>query len=981
MGDIYWSNNDGKDFVLISVENTMERINTTTSRVWRMSKGALMPDGSNVMYFWSSPSDRAPGYQQLLWTTKNGGLSYERRPLFPPNIDMILPHPKYPGVALMSQTTTIPGRNQLFKTLNGGIKIDPIFKPLILTSRVTWIPTRQHPHRFVAGALLGITSATSHYWNNKVLVTDDYFQSYRLYLDHVFDWQVLHYKDAENHNSKRHYEYSRVMVKRENAELSAESGTDISNKNLDAAHDLKDSSIDQKSTFTSDDQCEVDLSRRNEDFTSNADPDPYPMLWPENESETELRIVVGRYPVPNRAPKFEYARNPGAHWERDDSEFLPVEFALNGRIVEPSSGWRVYTMRKNSFHIVNWLFASSAIHRVTMEWASRYSRAMSAGEDVEMNAAAESKVTWPGAAKSYLLLPNHKPSTYIEFPLLSGVIVADQFHSDPNGKLNGAWFTKISTNFGKSWKKLISPDSNSTHPRHLVFTGITNAQPLVYSMPQNLGVIFATATTVPNDNNLPLNYSQGNRLPVSTYVSNDAGIHWKELGKGYHVPEFASNGAIWITAERNGNLVSHITVSADDSQTWVSFNFTQIPVRITNIRVAGDYNSRKVLIYAWRSWSDTHPVIFPAPTIVPYEAPTEIPASHPLAENGKELAFGVSSFADPETVSQRLNLEAFDEGPNEPQGVPVSNPPTTEPPTSPPYTFESLLLSLDLTNSFPDCTEIDYELWTPTDHDGREICLLGEKVKFKRRKAGHHCFPQGSASVNGGQVDWPVVSSREACSCTLEDYQCAPCFEFHAQTGRCRFICGLEDNQFLLTRYHTAPLYDVAICSGNPQGFYEWFGSKKIANVKNSESHCVGSTPPGLMDAIIPCSLAPRIHPPDTTPGPVKQNAPRIWFRFYSVAFGTLFFLGFSFLFIKNLHHIIRLLSRATNYFYPQYPNFEDYDFDDDDDDDDDDDEDDLDGEGSSDERDRNEIEMDNLALPETTTSSDEDEGALDREI
>jgi hypothetical protein len=928
-GDVYRSNDEGRSFAQITTVLLMDRINQTTNKVWRHAKGAAMYDGSNVMYFWSVTSDRIAGYQQLLWVTTDGGLSFRLRLNSPRNVDNIIPHPKFPGVALLLQNTQLPGRSQLFKTLDAGLNWTPIFKPLVATSRVQWACTRTSPHRILAAATLGLTGATGPYWNNKVLATDDYFQTWRLYLDHVHDWRVV-LRTPSN---------PLPLLEPGSPALHPEFGWNASETQPPlASPDASNPPAPSASEY-------------------------YRMVWPAHEPEQEVRVLTSRYSGPNDVPSVEISRNPSAKWERQDAEWLPVEFARAGYLDSRTNGWHVYSMQNTSMNVLAWRSDSHhELYRVEVDW----------------------KTPWPGRAKSHLLLSHHKTSTYVDFETLPGLIVADQYALSAKNALTGAWNTLLSTSGGAAWQNIIAPDSNATHTRHLVFTGIANASPLVYSMPRNLGVIFATAASISSEDHLPLNYSHGNRPKVDTYVTHDGGTRWKRLGPGYQVPEFAANGAMWVTSDRNGNLVRDVTVSADEGQTWLTVSFTDEFVRIYNIRVTQDYNSRKVLIHASKQWSDDHPPSSPA--IVPNELERPTPGAEQQPETVLEtqplnletdLPPAVPASASPfDPSGTHIIGEPIVSAPSSvtPPEVPVE--PTTEP--SPPYQFQSIIFSLDFTHSFPRCTSGDYEPWTPTDLEGNVRCLMGEKITYRRRKAGHHCFPQNPPETDPSPDPWPIVLTREPCVCTLENFECAPCFEFDQKHGRCRFICGLEDQTFILSRYPTVPFKPMAACA-DPNAVYDWPGSKQFAMQKVSESKCTWPGPSDtaleFLDAIVPCSLAPTVSVPTMPIAKPPTKLSTLAMRALSFVIFTFCVIGIFFFVLRNLYTIQYRVGQVIEYFFPGEPQlggrFEDWEFEVEEDD----------GEGEDEHgsgSDGNEVEMDEIVVPETTTSSDEEENPLD---
>lgn len=65
------------------------------------------------------------------------------------------------------------------------------------------------------------------------------------------------------------------------------------------------------------------------------------------------------------------------------------------------------------------------------------------------------------------------------------------------------------------------------------------------------------------------------------------------------------------------------------------------------------------------------------------------------------------------------------------------------------------------------CQTADYEVWTPSDPDGPQGCLLGSQTSYTRRKGNVQCF----------NADNDIVHSTSNCTCSLEDYECDDCFE------------------------------------------------------------------------------------------------------------------------------------------------------------------------------------------------------------
>lgn len=914
-GDVYRSGDEGKSFGLVTTPILMPKLNQSTGRIWRMSRGAYMPDGSNVMYFWTALIDRIPGYQQLCWVTTDGGLSFRLRSQFPKSIDTIIPHPKFPGVALLAQTTPNPVRWQLFKTFDAALTSQSIFKPFITVQRVIWTCTRSHPHRFVAAAVLGITNSNSPYWNNKVLQTDDYFDDYRLFLDHVNDWK-LHF----------------VMTPSTAAPPTAPA---------------------QQRSYES-------VAAR-----QSADPAPiesYPQDWPVDDLDPHLHLFISRYKRPNDQPYVEYSQDPEVGWEFQPQNSRSVTFARSGYEDIVASSWHLYSVLNSSMHVLAW----QPDHRHDIYKLETYPNS---------------------SALSFCVMQDHRPYTFVEFPNLPGTIMADRFYTDlATGQKTVAHFSYVSGNGGSTWKRLVAPDSTPSIARNLVLTGILDTSPLIYSLSNTIGSAFVTATSVLANSTLPLNYSHGNRLSVNTYFTNDGGYSWKSIGEGYHVPEFAAKGAMWITAIRE-KPTDNVTFSLDDGLTWRNIKITNTSVRIMNIRVASDYNSKVVLIHAMREGSDLNPAPDPPspevnipqfsepPSFSP-NAPFESPSASSSPSDGSILPStmtpSLSGYEVPSPSSSSSSSSYSD--------VPVSVAPPTAPPIAAPppsdrpVLLQSLLIALDFSSGFPSCAKSDYEHWTPKDESGRERCTYGEKLVLKRRRSGHYCFPES---------EWPIVSARIPCECSIEDYECAPCFVRDEQTGRCSFVCGLEKNGDLRSRFGAVPLVDTISCASSTSHppHYVWQGSSKLAYRKIAQTKCTEgrNVVTEFKDAIIPCNLAPTEQQTPQPPPKGHWTIPVQTLKGLGIAMLTFAVIGSFFAVVKFYYSICFQITRFLDWISPDQNRFliENINWDDEEHQEPghnegigDHNANGSDGDGDGD------VELEDFGVPDTTTSSDEEDEA-----
>lgn len=886
----------------------MDGIGNTTSRIWRHVKGALMPDGTNVMYFWSATNDRVPDYKQLLWVTYDGGLSFELRSTVPKGFEHIIPHPYFPGVALLLQNSGIPSRVQLWKTEDAGITFKRIFYPLINSARTYWAPNPDHPLRIIAGATLGITSASSRYWNNKVLVTDNFFSDYRILLEHVADFRVQ-------------------MIN---------SGTPTSDF----------------APYPSQSPTPPSGNRVNNTLFSQTWPSyPTPStlsVWSSNYHNT----FFSRYDVV-------MATDPNPHLESEPGQWKNLEFASNGYVDPYMFGWGLNYLEESVSYITGNRDRDYTVYKA----------------DPRMLAQNE----------SITIMPRYKDGTLNLFPNLPGTLLSDQYVMEKEATTN-KYFSYRSTNGGSLFSKIPAPGPQHGNSSFLVFAGVANTSPLLYGVVESLGSLFATATVVNASTPLPLVYNRTHRPEVSTYFTSDGGGSWQELGIGYQIPEYAARGALaaYATLAPTNELV----YSLDDGQSWRTIVFSTENLRVQNIRVASDYNSRSLLILAQsiRTSSDdpsfpplyepvfSHP---PEHVQVPSPAFNDSAPEEPIIEGSPDL-FEIKV---PFNFSQGENNHSVPYDPSPSNDDPMA--PSEEPTSPPTSTTTSLpvyhLITVNFDDSYPICSSSDYELWSPLDHEGQVQCLLGERLTFHRRKRGHFCFPQPPTSSNQqSQYPWPHIVNRESCECDLHDYECGPCFERTTleDGAQCRFICGSESRSFVESRFPTLPYQQFyQFCTAPTANstepiqtrYFKWTGSAGVAFQKISQSKCksTSSQPIRLEDAIIPCRYRPPTAASNT---PTNKRSPFITAEhlkliiLMSVSTTTMLSLTFCLLNIRSfLYYIISITDRSpSNAELFDAANF--------------------DLELDIDDEDEDAVEMQEVApiqVAETTTSSDEENHSL----
>lgn len=72
------------------------------------------------------------------------------------------------------------------------------------------------------------------------------------------------------------------------------------------------------------------------------------------------------------------------------------------------------------------------------------------------------------------------------------------------------------------------------------------------------------------------------------------------------------------------------------------------------------------------------------------------------------------------------------------------------------------------------CSKSDYEIWSPHNRYTRSLCVLGQTLKYERRKRKSVCF-------NGLNYDRPVNTTK--CKCSFHDYEWYVLWHFQGRTN------------------------------------------------------------------------------------------------------------------------------------------------------------------------------------------------------
>jgi hypothetical protein len=98
-------------------------------------------------------------------------------------------------------------------------------------------------------------------------------------------------------------------------------------------------------------------------------------------------------------------------------------------------------------------------------------------------------------------------------------------------------------------------------------------------------------------------YSDGN-----TFISDDAGVTWREVHKGPYTWEFGDQGGI-IVAIKDNSPTDIVLYSEDQGRTWKEYKFSGRNVVVKDIATVPSDTSRKFLIVAHAEGSDKTLVI------------------------------------------------------------------------------------------------------------------------------------------------------------------------------------------------------------------------------------------------------------------------------------------------------------------------------------------------------------------------------------
>ena len=161
--------------------------------------------------------------------------------------------------------------------------------------------------------------------------------------------------------------------------------------------------------------------------------------------------------------------------------------------------------------------------------------------------------------------------------------------------------TKITHSDGGEWFYLTPPekdsdgksyscDTNKLDKCSLNLHGYTERKDVrdTFSSGSAVGVLLA----VGNVDEYLASYSEGN-----TFISDDAGVTWREVHKGPYTWEFGDQGGIIVVVKDN-DVTDQVLYSVDQGRTWTEYKFSEKKVNVIDLATVPSDTSRKFMIVA-----------------------------------------------------------------------------------------------------------------------------------------------------------------------------------------------------------------------------------------------------------------------------------------------------------------------------------------------------------------------------------------------
>ncbi|KAI0526115.1 hypothetical protein F5B22DRAFT_269177 [Xylaria bambusicola] len=267
----------------------------------------------------------------------------------------------------------------------------------------------------------------------------------------------------------------------------------------------------------------------------------------------------------------------------DGKTYAHAHFPVNFQVPHQNS----YTVLDSSTHAVNLFVATET------EKSRRY------GSILKSNSNGTSYVMSISGV-------NANDAWYVDFEKMLGlegvVLVNTVANQDSDSEVKNLQ-TRISHNDGALWSYLPPPQKDSENKPYtcssregdafcaLHLHGYTERaeRGTAYSSESAIGLMFGIGNVGP---------ILGNAKEADTFMTQDAGLTWKEVKKGTWIWSFGDQGSLIVLAQRNTKTKS-VSYSLDRGESWKDMEFTDSDVTIADITTLRSGASRNFLLWGY----------------------------------------------------------------------------------------------------------------------------------------------------------------------------------------------------------------------------------------------------------------------------------------------------------------------------------------------------------------------------------------------